>query len=227
MPGVLLPCCRASLLIQFLYFQMSPLPSCCPRQHLVFGLDMPVTVVGLWIDWTGRRHFRVARRGADARLCAEQYVPLQNKLLGKGAYGHVCAVRNTETNEHLAVKKVKNAFEDVIDAKRVLREIRLLCTFDHENVLSIKDLQMPKDEKGNHEDIYIITELLDTDLSKVTFPASTLTSLRLPSRPQSPLDLAERPHLKKGQACARLGCLKQARNCKAGRRAGIRGFMAA
>jgi hypothetical protein len=32
----------------------------------------------------------------------------------------VCAVRNTENGERLAVKKVKNAFEDVGDAKRVL-----------------------------------------------------------------------------------------------------------
>ncbi len=55
-----------------------------------------------------------------------QYLPLQNKLLGKGAYGHVCAVTNSENGERLAVKKVKNAFEDVIDAKRVLREIREL-----------------------------------------------------------------------------------------------------
>jgi mitogen-activated protein kinase 1/3 len=92
-------------------------------------------------------------------------------------------VRNTETNEHLAVKKVKNAFEDVIDAKRVLREIRLLCCFDHENVLSIKDLQMPKDEKGNHEDIYIITELLDTDLSKVPHDPSPRLTRTFPSGP--------------------------------------------
>jgi serine/threonine protein kinase len=53
----------------------------------------------------------------------EQYQPLQNKLLGKGAYGYVCAVKNTETGERLAVKKVKKAFEDLVDAKRVLREI--------------------------------------------------------------------------------------------------------
>mmetsp|Transcript_30701 Transcript_30701/g.63477 ORF Transcript_30701/g.63477 Transcript_30701/m.63477 type:complete len:359 (-) Transcript_30701:96-1172(-) len=103
-----------------------------------------------------------------------KYLPLQNKLLGKGAYGHVCAVTNSENGERLAVKKVKNAFDDVIDAKRVLREIRLLCSFDHENVLCIKDLQMPKDQNGKHEDVYIITELLDTDLSKVIYSPQPL-----------------------------------------------------
>jgi mitogen-activated protein kinase 1/3 len=43
--------------------------------------------------------------------------------LGKGAYGYVCAVKNAETGERLAVKKVKKAFEDLVDAKLVLREI--------------------------------------------------------------------------------------------------------
>mmetsp|Transcript_30086 Transcript_30086/g.68090 ORF Transcript_30086/g.68090 Transcript_30086/m.68090 type:complete len:360 (-) Transcript_30086:165-1244(-) len=104
----------------------------------------------------------------------DKYVPLQNKLLGKGAYGHVCAVSNKDTGERLAVKKVKNAFDDLVDAKRVLREIRLLCSFDHENVLSIKDLHMPLDANGKHEDVYIITELLDTDLSKVIYSPQPL-----------------------------------------------------
>ena len=103
-----------------------------------------------------------------------KYVPLQQKLLGKGAYGQVCAVTNSETGERLAVKKVKNAFEDAGDAKRVLREIRLLCKFEHENVLSIRDLVMPKNKHGKHEDVYIITELLDTDLSKVIYSPQPL-----------------------------------------------------
>jgi mitogen-activated protein kinase 1/3 len=49
--------------------------------------------------------------------------------LGKGAYGYVCAVKNAETGERLAVKKVKKAFEDLVDAKRVLREISELRFF--------------------------------------------------------------------------------------------------
>ena len=55
-----------------------------------------------------------------------------NKLLGKGAYGHVCAVKNNETGERLAVKKVKNAFDDVVDAKRVLREISMSPSSPHD-----------------------------------------------------------------------------------------------
>lgn len=41
---------------------------------------------------------------------------------------------NSETSEHVAVKKIANAFDNKIDAKRTLREIKLLRHMDHENV---------------------------------------------------------------------------------------------
>lgn len=41
---------------------------------------------------------------------------------------------NSETTEHVAVKKIANAFDNRIDAKRTLREIKLLRHMDHENV---------------------------------------------------------------------------------------------
>jgi len=41
---------------------------------------------------------------------------------------------NSETNEHVAIKKIANAFDNKIDAKRTLREIKLLRHMDHENV---------------------------------------------------------------------------------------------
>ncbi|KAL5080903.1 hypothetical protein RYX36_009324, partial [Vicia faba] len=37
--------------------------------------------------------------------------------IGKGAYGIVCSAHNSETNEHVAVKKIANAFDNKIDAK--------------------------------------------------------------------------------------------------------------
>ena len=37
-------------------------------------------------------------------------------------------------NEHVALKKIANAFDNKIDAKRTLREIKLLRHMDHENV---------------------------------------------------------------------------------------------
>lgn len=54
---------------------------------------------------------------------------------------HVClwlcmcsAAVDKETNEEVAIKKIGNAFENRIDAKRTLREIKILRHMDHPNV---------------------------------------------------------------------------------------------
>lgn len=48
---------------------------------------------------------------------------------------YVSAALNKETNEEVAIKKISNAFENRIDAKRALREIKILRHMDHPNVI--------------------------------------------------------------------------------------------
>lgn len=50
-----------------------------------------------------------------------------------GIYWCSAAV-NSETHEEVAIKKIGNAFDNRIDAKRTLREIKLLRHMSHENV---------------------------------------------------------------------------------------------
>lgn len=40
----------------------------------------------------------------------------------------------------VAIKKCPNAFEDLVDAKRIVREIRLLMHFRHENIVRVRIL---------------------------------------------------------------------------------------
>ena len=65
------------------------------------------------------------------------------KPLGTGAYGVVVSAKDSSTDEKVAIKKVPSAFEDLIDAKRILREVKLLRHFDHENIINIRDLVPP------------------------------------------------------------------------------------
>ena len=60
----------------------------------------------------------------------EKYQPL--KEIGHGAYGVVISAEDTLTGKKVAIKKIPNAFEDEIDAKRILREIKLLRHLQHE-----------------------------------------------------------------------------------------------
>jgi serine/threonine protein kinase len=46
----------------------------------------------------------------------------------------VISALDKETNKKIAIKKVPRAFEDPVDAKRILREILLMKRFTHENV---------------------------------------------------------------------------------------------
>lgn len=59
------------------------------------------------------------------------------KLIGNGSYGVVVAAVDTATNERVAIKKVGALFDDLEDAKRILREIRLMRMLQHENVRNI------------------------------------------------------------------------------------------
>lgn len=47
-------------------------------------------------------------------------------MIGCGAYGLVYAAKDLQTGEGVAIKKIKTAFDSVVDAKRILREIKIL-----------------------------------------------------------------------------------------------------
>ena len=51
------------------------------------------------------------------------------KQIGHGAYGVVCSALDHSIKAKVAIKKVPKAFEDLIDAKRIVREIKLLSKY--------------------------------------------------------------------------------------------------
>ena len=63
-----------------------------------------------------------------------------------------------------AIKKICNVFKNDTTAKRTLREIKLLLHFEHENVISIRDMMT---SGADCADLYVVTALMDTDLHKV------------------------------------------------------------
>ncbi|XP_020572297.1 mitogen-activated protein kinase 4-like isoform X2 [Phalaenopsis equestris] len=88
------------------------------------------------------------------------------KAIGRGAYGTVCSSINIETNEKVAIKKINNVFDNPIDALRTLRELKLLRLVRHENVIALKDIMVPA-QRRNFKDVYLVYELMDTDLNHI------------------------------------------------------------
>ncbi len=72
-------------------------------------------------DLKGKRSFEF---GGDKVIVDERYQVSQ--MIGSGAYGVVYAARDHKTNEDVAIKKITTAFDSVVDAKRILREIKIL-----------------------------------------------------------------------------------------------------
>ncbi|KAI3743069.1 hypothetical protein L1987_60771 [Smallanthus sonchifolius] len=130
-----------------------------PPQQPVTGIDnIPATLSH------GGRFIQYNIFGNIFEVTAKYKPPIMP--IGKGAYGIVCSALNSETNEHVAIKKIANAFDNKIDAKRTLREIKLLRHMDHENVVAIRDI-IPPPERMAFNDVYIAYELMDTDLHQI------------------------------------------------------------
>lgn len=100
------------------------------------------------------------------------------------------SAQDEETSRKVAIKKVPKAFDDVVDGKRILRELQFLRSFRHENVrpcrynqrgmlkrlqvVGIVDLQPPR-SVAEFDDIYIMTDLMDTDLHKIIYSRQKLS----------------------------------------------------
>jgi len=72
-------------------------------------------------------------------------VRIINIKVGQGAYGIVVAATDKENSNNLvAIKKIEKAFEHKIFTKRTLRELKILRSVNHENIINIKTILLPK-----------------------------------------------------------------------------------
>lgn len=103
-------------------------------------------------------------------------------VIGQGAYGVVWLALDRRSGQRVAVKKIADVFGDSKEAKRTLREVRLMRHFrgSSPHILAIHDL-VPAMAEGKEEgeeeavtmhnfrDLYVVTEFMDGgDLSQLT-----------------------------------------------------------
>lgn len=82
----------------------------------------------------------------------ERYVPI--KAIGKGAYGVVCSAKDALSGDKVAIKKITNAFDNLTDARRTLREMKLLRHLKHENIIALRDI--PRPPTRDFKDVYLV-----------------------------------------------------------------------
>ncbi|KAM6914431.1 nemo-like kinase, type 1 [Lycodopsis pacificus] len=98
-----------------------------------------------------------------------------DRPIGYGAFGVVWSVTDPRDGRKVALKKMPNVFQNLVSCKRVFRELRMLCFFKHDNVLSALDILQPP-QIDCFEEIYVITELMQSDLHKVIVSPQPLTT---------------------------------------------------
>ncbi|KAJ7521205.1 hypothetical protein O6H91_19G042500 [Diphasiastrum complanatum] len=96
------------------------------------------------------------------------------EVIGKGSYGVVCSAVDTHTGEKVAIKKINDIFEHVSDATRILREIKLLRLLRHPDIVEIKHIMLPPSRR-EFKDIYVVFELMESDLHQVIKANDDLT----------------------------------------------------
>ena len=98
------------------------------------------------------------------------------RVIGSGAYGVVISAKDSKAENDVAIKMVPRAFHDEIDAKRILREIKLLKHFRHENIVGIIDMMPPSvNYVEDFNDVYMVTDLMETDLHRIIYSKQKLS----------------------------------------------------
>ncbi|KAJ3683334.1 hypothetical protein LUZ60_013561 [Juncus effusus] len=100
------------------------------------------------------------------------------EVIGKGSYGVVGSATDTHTGQLVAIKKINDVFEHVSDATRILREIKLLRLLRHPDIVEIKHIMLPPSRR-EFKDVYVVFELMESDLHQVIKANDDLTPMHL------------------------------------------------
>jgi mitogen-activated protein kinase 1/3 len=103
-----------------------------------------------------------------------RYEPV--KVLGSGSYGKVIEAIDKTTKKKVAIKMVNELFLDLIDSRRILREITLLRFMKNRFIVELLDIEYDQDNP-NFDCLYLIFECLPSDLKKL-IKSSTFLNLQ-------------------------------------------------
>ena len=98
------------------------------------------------------------------------------KYIGDGSLGCVISAFDVILQRPVAIKKIRKPLTNRKTIKRILREIKLLEYFSgHENVVSLYDIMTDPPNVPEFEDVYLVTNLFESDLQKIVKSNQPLT----------------------------------------------------
>ena len=116
------------------------------------------------------RHQRTVKFQVDSK-----YSILET--IGEGTYGVVCSAVDNSTGHRVAIKKICDVFDVPAITKRTLRELKILKHFKHDNIIAIKEIIKPPAD--GFKDVYLVLDLMGSDLHHIIHSKQTLTNEHL------------------------------------------------
>jgi len=110
------------------------------------------------------------------KKCEEEGKPRSEGTTDDDIGGSTPAAAPTQAETHIqvAIKKIENVFDCLTLAKRTLRELRIIRHMHHENVMGLITAFVPE-PKGDFDDVYMVCEHMETDLSSILKSKQPLT----------------------------------------------------
>lgn len=105
--------------------------------------------------------------------CAATVEPEQP--IGYGSFGVVWSVVNPRTGSRAALKKIPSISQSLLATIRTFREVKILCEMNHRNLLSATDLIHPPPSLEQFNDVYVVSDLMESDLHQIIVSPQHLT----------------------------------------------------
>lgn len=117
----------------------------------------------------------VQKKSLDVKfdLTNTNYQAVEN--IGIGAYGVVCSAIHRKSQDRVAIKKIPRIFDYCKIGTTTYREIKILKHFKHDNIISIRDIIKPKESLETFQDIYVVFDLMESDLHKIIYSKQDLS----------------------------------------------------
>eukprot|EP00656_Telonema_subtile_P014865 TRINITY_DN17696_c0_g1_i1.p1 TRINITY_DN17696_c0_g1~~TRINITY_DN17696_c0_g1_i1.p1 ORF type:complete len:490 (+),score=105.76 TRINITY_DN17696_c0_g1_i1:119-1588(+) len=87
-----------------------------------------------------------------------------SEFLGRGSYASVAGAVRVKDKLKVAIKRIDHVFCNISDAKRILREVAILCRAKHPNIVKLEDCIY---DETNFRDLYLVLEYVNSDLGKL------------------------------------------------------------
>ena len=92
---------------------------------------------------------------------------------------NITTARNAHVHRphaQVAIKRMSRVFQDLVDAKRILREIKLLRHLGaHENVVNVLDIMTGPPDVEDFHTLYVVTQAFECDLARIIKSNQALT----------------------------------------------------